>query len=90
MGLIRMMTLVLIRMMTLVLMIRMMTLVLIIVTLALLQMTMCRRRITTLAAKMDDFLHCVDAIMFFWRPAKRELDESISKWAKPEIRNLLS
>ena len=56
--------------------IRMMTLVLMIVTLALLQMAMCWRRITTPAAKMEDFLHDVDAIMFFWRPAKRGLDEN--------------
>ena len=59
------MTLVLIRMMTLVLMIRMMTLVLMIVTLALLKMAMCWRRITTPAAKMEDFLHDVDVIMSF-------------------------
>ena len=56
--------------------IEMMTLVLMIVTLALLQMTMCWRRITTPAAKMEDFLHYVGAIMFFWRPAKRGLDEN--------------
>ena len=56
--------------------IRMMTLVLMIVTLALLKMVMCWRRITTPAAKMEDFLHYVDAIMFFWRPAKRGLDEN--------------
>ena len=67
MGLIRMMTLVLIRMMTLVLMI---------VTLVLLNMVMCWRRLTTPAAKMEDFLYDVDAIMFFWRPAKRGLDEN--------------
>ena len=53
-----------------------MTLVLIIVTLALLKMVMCRRRVTSPAAKMEDFLHDVDAIMFFWRPAKRGLDEN--------------
>ena len=56
--------------------IEMMTLVLMIVTLALLKMVMCRRRVTSPAAKMEDFLHDVDAIMFFWRPAKRGLDEN--------------
>ena len=61
--------------MTLVL-IRMMTLVLMIVTLALLKMVMCWRRITTPSAKMEDFLHYVDAIMFLWRPVERGLDEN--------------
>ena len=61
--------------MTLVL-IRMMALVLMIVTLALLKMVMCWRRITTPAAKMEDILQYVDAIMFFLRAAKRGLDEN--------------